>query len=147
MKVPDLAALEAMQRVEPACDTVMKMLEEMKPLSLEDKCKLMRRRNVIANFCNLNPSLIEAMRLFRHPSGKVTVSPAQGQSGQTTAPLHHLRDGAELLGYAYCVRGDTRYKCQGWQLYSAPRFRRTKGQIVKSFTRNEESSCACCRLS
>jgi hypothetical protein len=42
----------------------MKMLEEMKPLSLQDKCRLMRRWNIIANFCNLNPSIVEAMKLF-----------------------------------------------------------------------------------
>lgn len=61
-------SLEAMQRVEPACDTAMKMLDEMRPLNLQDKGRLMRRWNVIANFCNLNPSLIEAMKLFRFPS-------------------------------------------------------------------------------
>ena len=32
--------VEAMQRVEPACDTAMKMLDEMKSLSVDDKCRL-----------------------------------------------------------------------------------------------------------
>jgi hypothetical protein len=46
-------SVEAMQRVEPACDTAMKMLDEMKPLSIDDKCRLMMRWNVMATFCNL----------------------------------------------------------------------------------------------
>ena len=33
-------SVEAMQRVEPACDMAMKMLDEMKPLSIDDKCRL-----------------------------------------------------------------------------------------------------------
>ena len=56
--------LEAMQRVQPACDTAMKMLDEMEQLSRHDKTRLLMRWNVIANFCNLNPSLLEAMKLF-----------------------------------------------------------------------------------
>jgi hypothetical protein len=57
-------SVEAMQRVEPACDTAMKMLDEMKPLSIDDKCGLMMRWNVMATFCNLNPSIVEAIKLF-----------------------------------------------------------------------------------
>jgi hypothetical protein len=57
-------SVEAMQRVEPACDTAMKMLDEMKPLSIDDKCRLMMRWNVMATFCNLNPSIVEAIKLF-----------------------------------------------------------------------------------
>jgi hypothetical protein len=56
--------LEAMQRVAPACDTVMKMIDEMKPLSDHDKFRLMMKWNVMATFCNLNPSMIEAIKLF-----------------------------------------------------------------------------------
>jgi hypothetical protein len=56
---------EAMQRVEPACDTAMKMLDEMKPLSIDDKSRLMMRWNVMATFCNLNPSLLRALELCR----------------------------------------------------------------------------------
>jgi hypothetical protein len=33
---------------------------------------------LVASSVEVNPSLIEAMRLFRHPSGKVTVAPEQG---------------------------------------------------------------------
>jgi hypothetical protein len=62
--VRDHLTVEAMQRVEPACDTAMKMLDEMKSLSLDDKCRLMMRWNVMATFCNLNPSIVEAMKLF-----------------------------------------------------------------------------------
>jgi hypothetical protein len=61
--VRDLLTLEAMQRVEPACDTAMKMLHEIGALSMHDRCRLMCKWNVIAAFCNLNPSLIEAMKL------------------------------------------------------------------------------------
>jgi hypothetical protein len=56
--------LEAMQRVEPACDTAMKMLDEMKSLHTFDKSQLMRKWNVIAAFINLNPSILEAIKLF-----------------------------------------------------------------------------------
>jgi hypothetical protein len=62
--VHGIFTVEAMQRVEPACDTAMKMLDEMKSLSLADKCNLMRRWNVIAAFINLNPSILEAIKLF-----------------------------------------------------------------------------------
>lgn len=63
--VKGLLTVEAMQRVEPACDATMKMLEEMKSLHIGDKCRLMQRWNVMAAFCNLNPSIVEAMRLFQ----------------------------------------------------------------------------------
>jgi hypothetical protein len=56
--------LEAMQTVAPACDVAMKMINEMMPLSIDDKCRLMRKWNVIAAFVNLNPSIIEAITLF-----------------------------------------------------------------------------------
>ena len=42
----------------------MKMLEEMHPLSIDDKSRLMMRWNVIAAFINLNPSILEAIKLF-----------------------------------------------------------------------------------
>ncbi len=63
-QVHDHLTVEAMQRVEPACDTAMKMLEEMHPLSIDDKSRLMMRWNVIAAFINLNPSILEAIKLF-----------------------------------------------------------------------------------
>jgi hypothetical protein len=56
--------LEAMQAVAPACDTAMKMLDEMKQLEIGDKLRLMSTWNVAAAFCNLNPSIIEAIKLF-----------------------------------------------------------------------------------
>jgi hypothetical protein len=55
---------EALQRVEPACETTMNMLNEMGRLSVSDRCRLIMKWNVMAIFCNLNPSLIEAMKLF-----------------------------------------------------------------------------------
>jgi hypothetical protein len=56
--------LEAMQAVAPACNTAMKMLDEMKQLEIGDKLRLMTNWNVVAAFCNLNPSIIEAIHLF-----------------------------------------------------------------------------------
>ena len=56
--------LEAMQAVAPACDLAMKMIDEMRALSIDDKCRLMRKWNVIAAFANLNPSIIDAIKLF-----------------------------------------------------------------------------------
>jgi hypothetical protein len=53
-----------MRRVEPACDMAMKMLDEMNSLSIDDKSRLMMRWNVIATFINLNPSIMEAIKLF-----------------------------------------------------------------------------------
>jgi hypothetical protein len=64
-QVRDLLTLEAMQRVEPACDTAMTMLKEMDSLSIDDKCRLMRKWNVIAAFINLNPSLLDAIKRCR----------------------------------------------------------------------------------
>jgi hypothetical protein len=68
--VHDNLSLEAMQRVAPACDTAMAMLDEMKSLNIRDKDRLMMKWNVIAAFVNLNPSIIEAIKLFRHPLTK-----------------------------------------------------------------------------
>jgi len=53
-----------MRRVEPACDMAMKMLDEMNSLSIDDKSRLMMSWNVIATFINLNPSIMEAIKLF-----------------------------------------------------------------------------------
>ncbi len=64
--VRGILSLEAMQAVTPACDTTMAMLDEMRHLGIENKCRLMRDWNVMAGFCNLNPTLIEAMKLFLH---------------------------------------------------------------------------------
>jgi hypothetical protein len=60
--------LEAMQAVAPACDLAMKMIDEMKALSIDDKCRLMRKWNVLAAFVNLNPSIVEALKLFGFPT-------------------------------------------------------------------------------
>jgi hypothetical protein len=65
-RVRGILTVEAMQSVEPACDTAMKMLDEMKLLSGADQQRLFTRWNVIAAFVNLNPSILEAIRLFRH---------------------------------------------------------------------------------
>ena len=63
-QVNDQLTAEALQCVKPACDTAMKMLDEMKPLNMLDRLNLMLKWNVIAAFCNLNPSLVQAMKLF-----------------------------------------------------------------------------------
>jgi hypothetical protein len=56
--------LAAMQAVAPACDTAMAMLDAMKPLSVEDRARLMTTWNAVAAFANLNPSIISAIALF-----------------------------------------------------------------------------------
>jgi hypothetical protein len=63
-RVHGMLTLEAMQCVKPACDTAMKMLAEMKSLHLDDQQKLMLRWNIVATFVNLNPSILDAIRLF-----------------------------------------------------------------------------------
>jgi dTDP-4-dehydrorhamnose 3,5-epimerase-like enzyme len=65
--VHDKLTVEAMQRVEPVRDTAMKMLDKMKSLSAGDKFKLMMRWNVMAALINLNPSILEARKLFSFP--------------------------------------------------------------------------------
>jgi hypothetical protein len=64
-------SVEAMQCVEPACATAMKMLDEMKDLDINDQCRLMLRWNVIAVFVNLNPSILEAIKLICRPQAGV----------------------------------------------------------------------------
>lgn len=59
-----MMTLEAMQAVTPACAVAMKMLDEMNPLTIDDKCRLMQKWNVIAAFVNLNPSILDAIKLF-----------------------------------------------------------------------------------
>jgi hypothetical protein len=63
--VDGLLTEEAMRLVEPACDVAEEMMRKMDNLHLIDKCQVMRKWNVMASFCNLNPSLIEAMKLFQ----------------------------------------------------------------------------------
>jgi hypothetical protein len=63
-RVHGILTVEAMQCIEPACDTVMKMLDEINSLSRTDQHRLFFRWNVIAAFINLNPSILEAVRLF-----------------------------------------------------------------------------------
>jgi hypothetical protein len=36
----------------------------MNPLTIDDKCRLMRKWNAIAAFVNLNPSILDAIKLF-----------------------------------------------------------------------------------
>lgn len=62
--VRGILSVEAMRHVEPACDVAMKMLDEMNPLSIDDKCRLTRKWNVIAVFVNLNPTILNAIKLF-----------------------------------------------------------------------------------
>jgi hypothetical protein len=73
-RVHGILTVEAMQRVEPACDTAMKMLDEMELLSISDQCRLMHKWNVIAAFVNLNPSILEAIRLFGYRSAPAAAS-------------------------------------------------------------------------
>ena len=63
-RVDGTLTLEAMQRVEPACDLAMKMLAEMKTLHIDAQHSLMMRWNIVATFVNLNPSILDAIRLF-----------------------------------------------------------------------------------
>jgi hypothetical protein len=63
-------SLEAMQCVEPACDTAMKMLAETDNLEIKEKFRMFLRWNVIAVFVNLNPSILDAIRLMRHPHAR-----------------------------------------------------------------------------
>jgi hypothetical protein len=58
-----ILTVEALQRVEPACDTAMQMLDRMKALSDSDRRRLLQRWNVMAAFIKLNPSILEAIRL------------------------------------------------------------------------------------
>jgi hypothetical protein len=77
-RVHGCLAVEAMQCVEPACNTAMKMLDEMKSLSAGDRRRLLMRWNVIAAFINLNPSILEAIRLFSSSyAGRPTLEAAQ----------------------------------------------------------------------
>jgi hypothetical protein len=68
--VHDNLSLAAMQCVEPACDTALQILKEMSLLSIDDQCRLMQKWNVIAVFANLNPSIIEAIKLFEPRSSR-----------------------------------------------------------------------------
>jgi hypothetical protein len=63
-RVHGILTVEAMQRIEPACDVAMKMLDEMKSLSGADRGRLFMRWNVIAAFMELNPSILDALKLF-----------------------------------------------------------------------------------
>jgi hypothetical protein len=67
-RVYGIITTEAMQRVEPACATAMKMLAEMETLNVNDKCRLLMRWNVMATFIRLNPSILEAIRMFTSDS-------------------------------------------------------------------------------
>jgi hypothetical protein len=54
--------LEAMQRIDPANDEAMKLLE-IKKLSINEQYRTMQKRDIKAAFCNLNSSIIEAIKL------------------------------------------------------------------------------------
>jgi hypothetical protein len=60
--------LEAMQRIEPACDVAMKMLNEMRILNSNDRHKLLMRWNVMSSFVALNPSIMTAIRMISRPN-------------------------------------------------------------------------------
>jgi hypothetical protein len=47
------------------CDGGERMMSELDKLHISDKCAVMRKWNVMAAHCNLNPSLIEAMKLLQ----------------------------------------------------------------------------------
>ncbi|MET4149908.1 hypothetical protein [Bradyrhizobium sp. RT7b] len=51
--------------VKPMCDAGERMMRELDKLHLSDKCAVMRKWNVMAAHCNLNPSLIDAMKLLK----------------------------------------------------------------------------------
>lgn len=55
----------AMMAVKPMSDAGEKMMRELDKLHISDKCAVMRKWNVMAAHCNLNPSLIEAMTVFQ----------------------------------------------------------------------------------
>lgn len=63
--VHDLLTPAAMMAVKPMSDEGEKMMRELDKLHLYDKGTVMRKWNVMAAHCNLNPSLIEAMKLFK----------------------------------------------------------------------------------
>ena len=96
-------SVEAMQRVEPACDMAMKMLDEMKPLSIDDKCRLVMRWNVMATFCNLNSSIVEAIKLFSFGNRHMRV--ATNASSELAQRLRYPRI-SELLSAAFGPRKD-----------------------------------------
>jgi hypothetical protein len=70
--------LEAMQAVKPACDTAMAMLNEMSALDIDDQCRLMRKWNLMAAFVNLNPSIMDAIKVFRFNAERVIASDYRG---------------------------------------------------------------------
>jgi hypothetical protein len=57
--------MEAVAAIQPAPHAAMAMLDEMKNLSIEDKEKVMRRRDVFEAHISLNPSIMEAISLCR----------------------------------------------------------------------------------
>jgi hypothetical protein len=63
-----ILTVKALQCIEPACDTAMQMLDKMRALNEADNRRLFQRWNVMAAFINLNPSILEAIRLMMHPN-------------------------------------------------------------------------------
>jgi len=62
-----ILTVEALRHIEAACDTAMQMLDKMRALNESDNRRLFQRWNVMAAFINLNPSILEAIRLMMHP--------------------------------------------------------------------------------
>jgi hypothetical protein len=63
--IHELLTPAVMMAVKPMCADGEKMMRELDKLCLHDKCTVMRKWNVMAAHCNLNPSLIDAMKLFK----------------------------------------------------------------------------------
>lgn len=50
--------------IAPACDAAMAMIKEMQHLSVDDKCRVMRRPEVFQEFIRLNPTITDAIGLY-----------------------------------------------------------------------------------
>jgi hypothetical protein len=61
-----LITMEAVAAVKPASDAAIAMLDALAHLSIEDKCKVMRRIEIFNAHIALNPSIINAIKLCRH---------------------------------------------------------------------------------
>jgi hypothetical protein len=64
-KASGLVTMEAIAAIQPACDAAMAMIEELEPLSIADKCRVMRRIEVFDAHIALNPSILDAVKLRR----------------------------------------------------------------------------------
>lgn len=62
-KARGLVPMEAVTVIKPACDAAMAMLEELESLSIDDRCRVMRRIEVFDAHIALNPSILDAVKL------------------------------------------------------------------------------------